>query len=161
MEAKNQTWQRIIEKGYKEACYQWKIIPYRLVIFKGFYNEKIKQEILNNEQILLNLHADTPLRKKFLAEELEDLILSKSGVALPAKWETWIILNPYFLELEHSENLWLDLLKAVSHETAHAVIFNWDIYWGHNDPHKAITKYLQNYYWKQDIDWKKILKELN
>ena len=65
MEAKNQTWQRIIEKGYKEACYKWKIITYRLVIFKGFYNEKIKQEILNNEQILLNLHADTPLQKKF------------------------------------------------------------------------------------------------
>lgn len=34
---------------------------------------------------MLNLGADTPLRKKILAEELEELVLSKSGLALPAK----------------------------------------------------------------------------
>jgi len=34
---------------------------------------------------LLNLKADTPLRKRIFAEELEEIVLSKSGVALPAK----------------------------------------------------------------------------
>ena len=152
--------QKNVEKGYAEACYRWKIIPYRKVIFKGFYDKEVSQEILNNEEILLNLKADTPLRKRIFAEELEEIVLSKSGVALPAKWETWIILNPFYLELGLSEKLVLDFVETMAHETAHAVIFNWDIYWGHNDPHKSITKHLQNYYWKQDIDWKKILKEL-
>jgi len=153
--------QKIIEKGYLKACYQWKVIPYRKVVFKGFYNQEVRQEILNNEEILLNLGADTPLRKKILAEELEGLILSKSGLALPAKWETWIILNPFYLEFAWSEKLVLDFVGIVAHETAHAVIFNWDIYWGHHDPHKEMTRYLKNYYLnlKQEIDWKKILKK--
>lgn len=155
----NTTLQKIIEKGYTEACCRWKIIPYRKVVCKGFYNQEIHQQILNNEEILLNLKVDTPLRKRIFAEELEELVLSKSGLALPAKWETWIIFNPFYLEFPFSEKLELDLVGIVAHETAHAVIFNWDIYWGHNDPHKEITKHLQNYYLKQDIDWKKILKE--
>jgi hypothetical protein len=75
----------IIEKGYTEACYYFKVVPYRQVIFKGFYSKSIYQEILNNEEILINLGADTPLRKKIFAEELEDLVLAKSGLALPAK----------------------------------------------------------------------------
>jgi len=62
-----------------------KIIPYRKVIFKGFYDKEVSQEILNNEEILLNLKADTPLRKRIFAEELEEIVLGKSGVALPAK----------------------------------------------------------------------------
>lgn len=148
----------VVEKGYQEACYYFKVVPYRQVIFKGFYSKAIYQQILNNEEILTNLGADTTLRKRIFAEELEDLVLAKSGLALPAKWETWIILNPYYIELGFSENLVLDLVKIVAHETAHAVIFNWDIYWGHVAPHKEITKYLQNYYWKQNIDWKKIFK---
>lgn len=83
--SKETTLPKIIEKGYTEACYQWKVIPYRKVVFKGFYNQKVHQEILNNEEILLNIKADTPLRKKIFAEELEELVLSKSGLALPAK----------------------------------------------------------------------------
>lgn len=75
----------IIEKGYTEACYCFKVVPYRQVIFKGFYSKVIYQEILNNEEILTNLGADTQLRKKIFAEELEDLVLAKSGLALPAK----------------------------------------------------------------------------
>jgi hypothetical protein len=75
----------IIEKGYAEACYYFKVVPYRQVICKGFYSKSIYQQILNNEEILANLGADTPLRKKILAEELEDLVLAKSGLALPAK----------------------------------------------------------------------------
>lgn len=55
------------------------------MVFKGFYNQDIRREILNNEEILLNLKADTPLRKKIFAEELEELVLSKAGLALPAK----------------------------------------------------------------------------
>jgi len=153
--------QKIIEKVYFKACYQWKVIPYRKVVFKGFYNQTVHQEILNNEEILLNLGVDTPLRKKILAEELEELVLSKSGLALPAKWETWLIFNPFYLEFDLSEKSVLDFVGTVAHETAHAVIFNWDIYWGHNDPHKEMTRYLKNYYLnlKQEIDWKKILKE--
>lgn len=151
--------QKAIEKGYTEACYQWRVIPYRKVVFKGFYNQDIRREILNNEEILLNLKADTPLRKKIFAEELEELVLSKAGLALPAKWETWIILNSFYLEFDLSEKLVLDFVGTVAHETAHTVIFNWDIYWGHNDPHKEITRYLKNHYLKQNIDWKKILKE--
>ncbi len=161
MDKNKEVLQKIIEKGYLKACYQWKVIPYRKVVFKGFYNQEVHQEILNNGEILLNLGADTPFRKKILAEELEELVLSKSGLALPAKWETWIILNPFYLEFDLSEKLMLDFVGTVAHETTHAVIFNWDIYWGHNDPHKEMTRYLKNYYLnlKQEIDWKKILKE--
>lgn len=159
MDKNKEILQKIIDKGYTEACYHWKVIPYRKVVFKGFYNQKVHQEILNNEEILINLKVDTPLRKKIFVEELEEIVLSKSGLALPAKWETWIILNPFYLEFNLSEKLVLDFVAIVAHETAHAVIFNWDIYWGHNDPHKEITRYLKNYYLKQNIDWKKILKE--
>ena len=159
MDKNKEILQKIIERGYSKACYQWKVIPYRKVVFKGFYNQEVHREILNNEEILLNLGADTSLRKKILAEELEELVLSKSGLALPTKWKTWIILNPFYLEFDLSEKLVLDFVGTVAHETTHAVIFNWDIYWGHSDPHKEMTRYLKSHYLKQNINWKKILKE--
>ena len=75
----------LIKKGYQEACYHFQVVPYRQVVFKGFYDREIYQQILNNEQILINVGANTPFRKKIFAEELEDLVLAKSGLALPAE----------------------------------------------------------------------------
>ena len=147
----------IIKKGYEEACYYWKIIPTKKVIFKGFFSQETYKEILSNEEILTNLGADSPRLKKIFGEELESLILAKSGVALPAKWETWIIINPFYLELELSPKLMMELVETVAHETAHAVIFNWDIYWAHAEPHREITKYCQDYYWR-NYDWEKLFK---
>ena len=149
----------IIEKGYTEACYYFQVVSYRKVIFKGFYNSNVYQQILSNQEILANLGADTPRLKKILAEELENILLSKGGVALPTQWETWIILNPFYLELGTSPKLIIGLAEIVAHETAHAVIFNWDIQRGHAEPHAEIAKYLKDYYWRT-YDWEKLLKEI-
>jgi hypothetical protein len=46
------------------------------------------------------------------------------------------------------DKLVLDFVETVAHETAHAVIFNWDIGLGHVEPHGEITKYLYDYYQK-------------
>lgn len=143
--------QKAIKSGYQVACHFWKVIVYRKVVFKGFFNPEIGQEILNNPEILTSLGATTPQQKKILEEELTEIVLAKSGVALPAKTETWIILNPYYLE-EASQQLTLDFAETLAHEVAHAVIFNWDVYWGHVPPHEEITKYLQSYY-LNNYDW--------
>lgn len=151
--------QQAIENGYQIACHFWKIITYRQVVFKGFFNPQIGQEILNNPEILTNLGAITPQQKKILEEELTEIILAKPGVALPARTETWIILNPYYLEeVEISEKFRLDFNETLAHEVAHAVVFNWDIYWGHFSPHEEITKYLQNYY-LNNYDWGWMLRK--
>ncbi|CAG8788462.1 5661_t:CDS:2, partial [Racocetra persica] len=39
--------------------------------------EKHFEQILNNEEILLNLQVDTPLRKKIFSEELDEIILGQ------------------------------------------------------------------------------------
>lgn len=116
--------QNIIEKGYNEACQYFKVISYRQVLFKGFYSQTIYQEILSNQEILANLGATTPRLQKILAEELENILLTKGGVALPAKQETWIMLNSFYLELDISPKLIISLAEIVAHETAHSVIFN-------------------------------------
>src|SRR2546421_8943322 len=67
----------IIEKGYTEACYYFKVVSYRKVTFKGFYSPNIYQQILSNQEILVNLGADTRRLKKILSEELEGILLSK------------------------------------------------------------------------------------
>ena len=150
--------QLIIQKGYKEFCYYLKIIPYRVVLFKGFFGTEVFKEIINNQEILDNLGVKTPRLKKYFVEELENLSLSKAGMTFPAKFESWIIINPLYLKTDLDDKLLLDFVETVAHETAHAIIFNWDIRWGHNDPHGEITEYLQDYYQKS-CDWKKLLKE--
>lgn len=150
--------QKAIESGYQLACHFWKVITYRKIVFKGFFNLQISQEILNNSEILTSLGVNTPQQKKILEEELTEIVLAKSGVALPAKTETWIILNPYYLETEISYRLSLDIVETIAHEVAHAVVFNWDIYWGHVEPHSEITRYLQNYY-SNNYDWEWELKK--
>ena len=80
--------QQTIESGYQLACHFWKVVVYRKVVFKGFFNPEIGQEILNNSEILTSLGVATPQQKKILEEELTEIILVKSGVALPAKTET-------------------------------------------------------------------------
>ena len=148
----------IIGKGYDEICYRLKTITYRKVLFKGFFGSEIYREILNNQEILDNLEIKTPRLKKYFGEELEKLILTKAGIAFPAKFETWIIINPYYLKTDLDDKLVLDFIETVAHETAHAVIFNWDIGLGHVEPHGEITKLLQDYYQK-NYDWKKLLIE--
>ena len=154
-----QSLQLIIQKGYDEICYRLKTIPYRKVVFKGFFGSEVYQEIMNNQEILDNLEIKTPRLKKFFGEELERLILTKAGITFPTKFEAWIIINPYYIKTELTDKLLLDFIETVAHETAHAVIFNWDIRWGHADPHDEITEYLQDYYQK-NYDWKKLLIEI-
>lgn len=48
----------IIDKGYQQACYYFEIIPVKQVVFKGFFSEKIYQQILDNQEILNNLGID-------------------------------------------------------------------------------------------------------
>jgi hypothetical protein len=75
----------IIEKGYRQACYHYKIIPYRKVLFKGFFGSEVYKEILKNQEILDNLEIKTPRLKKYFGEELEKLILTGAGMAFPTK----------------------------------------------------------------------------
>jgi predicted SprT family Zn-dependent metalloprotease len=89
---------------------------------------------------------------------LENLSLSKAGMTFPTKFESWIVINPLYLKTDLDDKLLLDFVETVAHETAHAIIFNWDIRWGHNDPHSEVTEYLYDYYQKS-YDWKKLLKE--
>lgn len=80
--------QLIIQKGYKELCYRLKIIPYRIVLFKGFFGAEVFKEIINNQEILDSLEIKTSRLKKYFGEELEKLILNKAGITLPAKFES-------------------------------------------------------------------------
>jgi hypothetical protein len=82
-----QSLQLIIQKGYDEICYRLKTIPYRKVVFKGFFGSEVYQEIMNNQEILDNLEIKTPRLKKFFGEELERLILTKAGITFPTKFE--------------------------------------------------------------------------
>lgn len=48
----------IIEKGYHQACYYFKIISTRKPLFKGFFSPEIYKKILANKEILTNLKID-------------------------------------------------------------------------------------------------------
>lgn len=146
----------IIEKGYQEACYYWQVIPTKKVLFKGFFGSKVYQEILSNQEILDNLGIDKE-QKKYFEKALQKLEVTKLGIAFPADRESWIILNPFYYQTEYSAKLIIELAGLVAHEVAHAVIFNWDIWRGHDFPHEKITKYLQDYYLRS-YDWEKLLK---
>lgn len=39
----------------------------------------------------------------------------------------------------------MNLVELIAHEISHAVLFNIDIWRGHDFPHEEITKYLKNY----------------
>jgi hypothetical protein len=149
--------QKAMVAGYQVTCAYFKIIPTRKVVFKGFYNQEIYQEILNNREIMANLELNTPQLKKYFGERLQSLILTKAGMALPAKWEVWIIINPFYLKFASSEKWAVDFIETVAHEIAHAVTFNWDVHWAHANPHAEITKYLKDYL-EKNHDWKNILK---
>jgi hypothetical protein len=147
----------IIEKGYQQACYYFKIISNRKPLFKGFFSPEVYQEILANEEILTNLKIDA-LQKKHFAKALPKVELTKTGIALPTSQESWIILNPFYhLVKKYSAKLVVELVETIAHEVAHAVLFNVDIWRGHDFPHSEITKYLQDYY-LNNYNWEKILK---
>jgi hypothetical protein len=84
----NENLQLIIKKGYEEICCRLKTIPYRTVLFKGFFGSEVFKEIINSQEILDNLKIKTPRLKKYFAEELESFISTKAGIAFPAKFET-------------------------------------------------------------------------
>jgi hypothetical protein len=48
----------IIQDCYQIGCRYLNIIPYKQVIFKGFYSEKLFAEISNNQQIAQSLHLN-------------------------------------------------------------------------------------------------------
>lgn len=152
--------QKIIEEGYRQACNYFKIIPHRKVVFKGFYNPEIYQEVLNNQEILANLKINTPRRKDRFWQELQALNFTTAGIALPSYKETWILLNPFFWKLDLSEQMLLEFAETIAHETSHAVVINIDLWRAHENPHSEITAYLKDYLWK-NYNWKKILIEVN
>jgi len=147
----------IIEKGYHQACYYFKIIPIRKPLFKGFFSPEVYKKILANEEILTNLKLDV-LQRKHFAKVLLRAELTKTGVALPTNQESWIILNPFYHRIKYSAKLVVELVETVAHEVAHAVLFNIDIWRGHDFPHSEITKYLKDYY-LNNYDWEKILNK--
>ena len=146
----------IIEKGYCQTCYYFKIISTRKPLFKGFFSPEIYKKILANEEILTNLKLDT-LQREHFAKALPKAELTKTGVALPANQESWIILNPFYYQVKYSAKLAVELVETIAHEVAHAVLFNIDIWRGHDFPHAEITKYLRDFY-LNNYDWEKILK---
>ena len=146
----------IIEKGYHQACYYFKIISTRKPIFKGFFSSEVYKKILVNEEILTNLKIDA-LQKEHFAKALPRVELTKTGVALPTNQESWIILNSFYYRTKYSPKIVMELVETIAHEVAHAVLFNIDIWRGHDFPHAEITNYLQNYY-LNNYNWEKILK---
>jgi len=57
--------QKIVTDCYQRGGDYLGIIPYKKVIFKGFYNQDLFQKVYNNQEILVNLEINNPLRKKF------------------------------------------------------------------------------------------------
>lgn len=146
----------IVEKSYQQACYYFKIIPTKRAVFKGFFSSEIYQAVLNNQEILDNLGVNSWQRKAF-EKALRELETSKPGIAFPADRESWIILNPFYYQAKYSPELAIELVETIAHEIAHAVLFNIDIWRGHNFPHEEITKHIKDHY-LQSYDWEKLLK---
>jgi hypothetical protein len=146
----------IIEKSYQQTCYYFKIIPTKRAVFKGFFGSEIYQAVLNNQEILANLGVDN-WQKKAFEKALKELEISKNGISFPADRESWIIFNPFYYQAKYSPELIVELVETVAHEIAHAVLFNIDIWQGHNFPHEEITKHIKNHY-LQSYDWEKIVK---
>ena len=133
------TFQIIIDNLYQEGCRHLQIIPYKKVIFKGFHQQELLQEIGSNWEIANNLNVqDWDKWKEFL---LNVVYQSKAGAAWPLTLETWITFHSNYLA---KEELMSDFLDTLSHEVAHAVIYNLDIRWGHSPPHPELTEYLKN-----------------
>lgn len=80
--------QKIMEQEYQQACYYFKIIPHRKIVFKGFYSSEIYEQIFNNQEILTNLKINTPRRKEYFWKELQNLVFTNAGMALPTDHET-------------------------------------------------------------------------
>jgi hypothetical protein len=147
----------LIEKGYNRACYYFKIVSVRKPLFKGFFSSETYQKILTNEEILTNLKLNA-LQKKHFIKVLSRAELTKNGLALPTNRESWIVLNPcYYQVKKYSAKLAVELVEIIAHEVAHAVLFNIDLWRGHDFPHAEITNYLRTYY-LDNYDWEKILK---
>ena len=66
-------------------------------------------------------------------------------MTFPAGRESWIVLSSFYYQAEYSFSLIMELVELLAHEVAHAVIFNLDIWRGHDFPHEEITKYLKDY----------------
>lgn len=146
----------IIEKGYQQACFHFQVIPTKKVLFKGFYSPEIGQKILANQEILDNLGLDEE-QKRYFERALQRLEQNRPGAALPADRESWIVLNPFYGQAKYSVELVVELAELVAHEVAHAVLFNIDIWRGHDFPHSEITNYLKDYYLR-NYDWEKLFK---
>lgn len=119
--------QEVIEESYQQACYYFKIIAVKKVIFKGFYaHKKNYQEIYGKQEILDDLGITEDQKKHFL-QELRILELTKSGIAFPVNQEVWIFLNPVYEKLESAEKLVFDFVETLINQITHAVIFNLDV----------------------------------
>ena len=133
----------IIQDCYQIGCRYLNIIPYKQVIFKGFYSEKLLAEISNHQQIAQSLHLNLndPQQKQEFNELLQRVPKEFAGLTWALSNESWITLNPAYCQ----PLLRGDLSYLLCHEIAHAVLHNLDIYWGHFPPHSELTNYLWQY----------------
>lgn len=145
----NAVLQEITNNCYQKGCNHLGIVSYRKPIFKGFYHQKLLDEIINNEEIRNNLQITN---KELFARYVYDLPDETAGTTWPLNKESWITLNNYY---EDSD----DFLETLCHETAHAILFNIDIEEGHSTRHKKLTKYLITYY-HEEYDLKELEKLL-
>ena len=72
----NTTLQRIINDCYKEGCNHLGIISYKKALFKGFYNKKLFQEIIDNKEIRNNLQITN---QRIFANYVYDLPQETAG----------------------------------------------------------------------------------
>jgi len=142
--------QKIVTDCYQQGCDYLGIIPYKKVIFKGFYNKKLLQEIITNEEIKINLQITN---EKLFTRYVHDLPEETAGSTWPLNKESWITPNSSY------ENI-ADFLESLLHETAHAVYFNVNLEEGHSEQHKKLTKHLISYFHKNynKKDLEKILE---
>ncbi|RHZ36113.1 SprT family zinc-dependent metalloprotease [endosymbiont GvMRE of Glomus versiforme] len=133
----------LIQDCYQIGCHYLNIIPYKQVVFKGFYSEKLFTEISNNQQIAqsLRLSLNDPQQKQEFAELLQRVPKEFAGLTWALTNESWITFNPAYCQ----PLLQGDLSYLLCHEIAHAVLHNLDIYWGHSSPHSELTAYLWQY----------------
>jgi len=63
----------IVQDLYQAGCHYLNIVPYKQIVFKGFYNEKLFTEVRNNQQIVrfLQLDLNDPQQKQELVELLQ------------------------------------------------------------------------------------------
>lgn len=81
----NTTLQEIINDCYQKGCNHLGIISYKKPVFRGFYQKKLLDEIINNEEIRYNLQITN---KELFARYVYDLPRETAGTTWPLNKES-------------------------------------------------------------------------